>query len=271
MLYLWHMKIDIALRKVTGIYKITNTINNKSYIGSSVDVYQRGCMYKHLIKRKSLHNKHLQSAVEKYGYDNFTFELLDRCEKGASIFDLHQLEQFYINKINPEYNKRTIVDTNHLLSHSQQTKDKISKSLKESFKNGGKVINRIQEHNVKVSLFDLNGNHIQDFPGLAHCADFVGVKYQSITFAINSERKRIKNYIVLRTEQSHLVKNFLNKPKKINYAKKSVIFDIITNKTIEFDTCKACCEFIGCKHDTFKKYYENNEILKKRYKIISYK
>jgi group I intron endonuclease len=263
------MKIDIALKKVTGIYKITNTINNKSYVGSSVDVYQRGCMYKHLIKRKKLHNKHLQSSVEKYGYDNFTFELLNKCKENTSVFDLHQLEQFYINKINPEYNKRTVVDTNHLLSHSQETKDKISKSLKESFKNGSKVINRIQEHNIKVSLFDLFGNHIQDFPGLAHCAEFVGVKYTSITYAIKSKRRRVKKYIVLRTEESNLVKDFLNLP-KINYAKKVVVLDIVTNNTHQFINCKLCAEFLECKPTTVKKCYENGKIWKNKYKIINY-
>lgn len=263
------MKIDIALKKVTGIYKITNTINNKSYIGSSVNLYQRGCTYKHLIKRKKLHNKHLQSAVEKYGCDNFTFELLHKCEQSISISDLHKLEQTYINQINPEYNKRTIVDTNQLLSHSQQTKDKISKSLKESFKNGSKIINRIQEHNIKVSLFDLSGNHIQDFPGLAHCADFVGVKYQSIKFAITSERRRVKNYIVLRIEESNLIKNFLNKP-KLTYSKKVTVLDIIINKTIEFTNCKECSKFISCKAETVKKYYNNGKIWKNRYKIIKY-
>lgn len=269
MFYLCHMKINTNLRKVTGIYKITNTINNKSYIGSSIDVYQRGCSYRHLIKRKKLHNKHLQASVEKYGYDNFTFELLEKCKEGISIFDLHQLEQFYINKLNPEYNKRTIVDTNHLLSHSKETKDKISKSLKDSFKNRSKVINRIQQHNIKVSLFDLNGNHIQDFPGLAHCAEFIGVKYQSITFAINSKRRRIKKYIVLRTEESYLVKDFLNIP-KINYAKKVTVLDITTNETIEFNSCKSCSEFIKCKSETVKKYYKNGNVWKNKYKIIKY-
>lgn len=263
------MKIDIALKKVTGIYKITNTINNKSYVGSSVDVYQRGCMYKHLIKRKKLHNKHLQSSVEKYGYDNFTFELLDKCEKDTSVFDLHQLEQFYINKINPEYNKRIVVDTNQLLLHSQKTKDKISKSLKDSFKNGSKIINRIQEHNIKVTLFDLCGNHVCDFPGLSHCADFVGVKYQSVTFAINSNRRRVKNYLVLRTEESNLIKDFINKP-KINYAKKVIVLDIITNETIEFINSKLCSEFIKCKSETIKKYFENGKTWKNKYKIIKY-
>jgi group I intron endonuclease len=263
------MKIDISFKRVTGIYKITNTINNKSYVGSSVDVYQRGCTYKHLIKRKKLHNKHLQSSIEKYGYDNFKFELLYKCEKDISILDLHELEQDYINKINPEYNKRTIVDTNQLLSHSQQTKDKISKSLKESFKNGSKIINRIQEHNIKVSLFDLEGNHIKDFPGLSHCAEFIGVKYPSISFAINSKRKRVKKYVVLRTEESNLIKDFLNKP-KINYSKKVTVLDVITNKTIEFTNCKSCSEFIKCKAETVKKYYKNGKIWKKKYKVINY-
>jgi len=269
MLYLCHMKIDIAFRKVTGVYKITNTVNNKSYIGSSVDVYQRGCMYKHLIKRKKLHNKHLQSSVEKYGYDNFTFEILHKCEKNVSLFELHQLEQLYINKINPAYNKRTIVDTNQLLSHSQETKDKISKSLKESFKNGSKVINRIQEHNIKVSLFDLSGNHIQDFPGLAHCAEFIGIKYQSVTFAINSQRKRVKQYIVLRTEESHTIESFLNKP-RLSYAKKVTVLDVDTNDIIEFTNCKNCSEFIKCKQGTVKKYFENGKLWKNKYKILNY-
>jgi group I intron endonuclease len=263
------MKINKSFRKVVGVYKITNTINNKSYIGSSIDVYQRGCMYKHLIKRKKLHNKHLQSSVEKYGYDNFTFELLDKCKKDTSIFDLHQLEQFYINKLSPEYNKRTVVDTNHLISHSQKTKDKISKSLKESFKNGGKVINRIQEHNIKVSLFDLKGNHIEDFPGLAHCADFVKVKYQSITSAINSKRRRIKQFLVLKTEESHLIKEFINIP-KICYAKKVIILDINNNKVIEFNTHKECASFIKCNIQTLKTYGKNNKIWKEKYKIIKY-
>lgn len=263
------MKIDITLKKIVGVYKITNTINNKSYIGSSVDVYQRGCMYRHLYKRKKLHNKHLQASIQKYGYDNFIFELLHKCENNISVFELHQLEQFYINKFNPEYNKRTIVDTNHLISHSQETKDKISKSLKKSFKNGSKVINRIQSHNIKVSLFDLEGNHIQDFLGLSYCAEYLNCTQTSVGYAIKSRRRRIKNYIVLRTEESNLVKDFIDKP-KLTYSKKVTVFDVLTNETIEFLTRKSCAKFIKCKVDTLKLYYNNQKIWKCRYKIINY-
>tara|TARA_R110000744_G_C19235485_1_gene548646 strand:- start:123 stop:920 length:798 start_codon:yes stop_codon:yes gene_type:complete len=263
------MKIDKKLRYTPGVYKITNTINNKCYIGSSIDIYNRGSTYRHLIKRNKLHNKHLQSSVNKYGYEAFTFEALEKCDKDISVKDLHDIEQSYIDKIKPEYNKRHIVDTNHLLSHSQETKDKISKSLKEAFIKGTKVVNRVQEHNIKVSLFDLNGNHIQDFPGLAHCAEFLNVNYNSISYAIKSKRRRIKNYHVLKTIEKHLIIDFLKIPKVISYSKKVKILNIISNETIEFQTVKSAAKFIECKNDTLHKYYKENKIWKKKYKIIS--
>jgi len=87
--------------------------------------------------------------------------------------------------------------------------------------------------------------------------------------SLRDERRRIKNYIVLRTEEHNLIKDFLNKP-KLNYAKKVTVMDMITNKTIEFTNCKACSEFIKCKAETVKKYYENSKIWKNKYKIIKY-
>lgn len=264
------MKIDISLRWKTGIYKITNLINKKCYVGSSVDVYQRGCMYRHLVKRKKLHNKHLQSAFEKYGFENFNFELLEECSKNISIYDLHQLEQSYINSMHPEYNKRTIVDTNHLLNHSLETKNKISESLKKSFKNGTKIINRIQPHNIKVSLFDLDGNLIQDFPGLAHCADYVGCTATSIGCAIKSRSRRIRNYIVLRTEDSDIISDLVNTELK-KLGKRVTVLNIIDNTITEFLNAKDCSKFIKCKKtETVKKFYETGKIWKKTYKIIKY-
>jgi len=264
------MKIDTSLRKVTGIYKITNLITNDCYIGSSVDVYQRGCTYKHLIKRKKLH-KHLQYSIEKYGYDNFCFELLERCDNSISLFDLHQLEQCYINKFIPKYNKRTVVDTNSLIEHSQFTKDKISKSLKELFNNGYRVVNRIQEHNIKVTLFTLTGGFINNFPGLSHCANFLNITSQSVKYALTSKRHVVKNCIVLKTEEIHRVTEFIGIP--INtapYSKKVKILNIVTNEILEFMTCKECGKFINCKVDTIVSNYKKNKMIKHRYKILEY-
>jgi group I intron endonuclease len=263
------MKINNSLRQVCGIYKITNLINKKCYIGSAVNVYNRFHTYKHLIKKNKLHNKHLSAAINKYGLNNFTFEVIKICSKDISIKDLHYIEQDYINEVKPEYNKRIVVDTNHLISHSDETKKKLSIYMKEAIRSGERIVNRIQTHNIKVSLFDLNGNHIQDFPGLAHCGEFLQCNYASVGKAIKSKRRRIKQYIVLRTEDAHLVHNFINLPKS-NYSKSVTIIDIVTGQTIKFLTHKQCAIFIKCKVDTLKVYYKNKKVWKNRYKIIKY-
>ena len=53
------------------IYKITNTINSKSYIGFSDNVSKRWDQHRNGYGSKVVHN-----AIQKYGVDNFTFEVI---------------------------------------------------------------------------------------------------------------------------------------------------------------------------------------------------
>ena len=59
------------------IYKITNKINNKVYIGLTT----RTLKYRwstHITESKNLNNqKHLYRAMRKYGIENFTIEEID--------------------------------------------------------------------------------------------------------------------------------------------------------------------------------------------------
>ena len=63
---------------MTGIYKITNLINNKIYIGQSVDIKKRWATHKRqaFIKGKE-YDKYLYRAIRKYGIDNFSFEIIE--------------------------------------------------------------------------------------------------------------------------------------------------------------------------------------------------
>ena len=58
------------IRFKAGIYKISNLSNDKFYIGSSVNLYNR--FHTHSTKLKSnIHkSKHLQSSYNKYGKDS---------------------------------------------------------------------------------------------------------------------------------------------------------------------------------------------------------
>ncbi len=83
------------------IYKITNTINNKVYIGqTSKTITERFAV--HLRHAANHVNRYLYDAMNFYGYENFIIEELERCEK--SILDAREIYwiSFYQSN-NPEY------------------------------------------------------------------------------------------------------------------------------------------------------------------------
>lgn len=96
----------------TGIYTITNVLNNKMYIGFANNIHKRWIRHKKDLKSNVHHCKHLQDAWNKYGKKNFKFEILVECKKEflaseehywATILNLHD-ENFGYNtrKTHPE-------------------------------------------------------------------------------------------------------------------------------------------------------------------------
>jgi len=62
-----------------GIYKYTNQINGKVYIGQSIDIRQRQYTHKSSAyneKAKDF-NSQFHQAIRKYGIENFDFEILE--------------------------------------------------------------------------------------------------------------------------------------------------------------------------------------------------
>ena len=88
---------DLAGRVVgketkTGIYKITNTLNQKVYVGQSTNIAER---WKQHIKRalgaEPLTKNKLYPAMAEDGVWNFTFEIIEVCEKAQ----LNEREQYW--------------------------------------------------------------------------------------------------------------------------------------------------------------------------------
>lgn len=72
------------------IYKITNKVNGKSYIGQTrYTIEFRWKQHQHKKDNTYFHN-----AIHKYGVDNFSIEILEECD----IEELNQKEIFYIAK-----------------------------------------------------------------------------------------------------------------------------------------------------------------------------
>ena len=81
-----------------GIYKITNKINGKSYIGQSNNIERRLKEHKYI---SSETNKSLKKAYKKYGKENFEFSILEQCK----LEELDEKEIYYISTLKPKYNR----------------------------------------------------------------------------------------------------------------------------------------------------------------------
>lgn len=79
-----------------GIYKITNLINNKIYIGQSIDIEKRYKNHIYFSKNPSSreYNTPIHAALRYYGENNFKIEILEKCKKE----ELDEREIYYINK-----------------------------------------------------------------------------------------------------------------------------------------------------------------------------
>lgn len=79
---------------MTGIYKITNIINGKAYIGQSIDIDRRWKTEKADSNNKNSHSYDypLMRAFRKYGLDSFKFEIIEEC----CAEELNQKEVYWI-------------------------------------------------------------------------------------------------------------------------------------------------------------------------------
>lgn len=99
-----------------GIYKITNIVNLKSYIGQSIHIEKRMQEHKSIYNWNREKNKILYIAFQKYGLNNFKFEILEECDRK----ELSEREKFYIEKYNTYkkgYNETIGGETNEGENH----------------------------------------------------------------------------------------------------------------------------------------------------------
>lgn len=84
------------MKNIGYIYKITNLINNKVYIGQTKNHYsERFKQHKNRYNQeyRESYNYPLYKAMRKYGLDNFSFEPIEKCE----IDKLDEREIYWIS------------------------------------------------------------------------------------------------------------------------------------------------------------------------------
>jgi len=116
------LNTSMKIESLPGIYKITNKLNGRSYIGQSIDVLARIKTHKRK-SRKLVINK----AIQKYGVSSFVFEVIIYCE--VSLLDEYEKALIvYHNTISPHgYNIEVGGKDRHMV---ESTKEKLSNMMK---------------------------------------------------------------------------------------------------------------------------------------------
>lgn len=103
------------------VYKITNNINGKVYIGQTTapikERWSKHCS-------PSSNCVKLKNAIQKYGESNFTVEIIAEC---SNRDELNKLEKSLIQKHNSIESGYNLTDGGNAFNHSEETKDKIRK------------------------------------------------------------------------------------------------------------------------------------------------
>jgi group I intron endonuclease len=84
-----------------GIYRITNNINGKVYIGQSMNIKNRWRQHKYGAFEMNGHCRYLYSAMHKYGINNFSITVIEKLNRNTNLFiedDLNKFEEYFIEK-----------------------------------------------------------------------------------------------------------------------------------------------------------------------------
>ena len=216
------------------IYCYTNLINNKKYIGQTINPKQRFKQHKSSAfnERDKDYNSPLHRAFRKYGYDNFKYEVLAEAE---TIEELNGLEIYYIAHFNSKNNGYNIESggKNSSKPKSEETKKKLMKShsvlteeeiifLRKAYQNNespSKIYKELYENNM----------HYNSFLNI-----WTGSRYSFIMPEVFQNKKHTKlNYELaqaIRNEYKNSKTSYDKLAKKYNVSK-STVSDVIKERT----------------------------------------
>lgn len=171
------------------IYSVTNILNNKIYIGQSIDVKRR--WNQHKCGKGSLT---LKNAIKKYGINNFKFEILEKIDssnktKNQLIELLVVLEQKWFDIKKPffnenGYNIQKTSKPNLTTKRDKSFGEKISKILLESNHTGKPLIQ-----------YDIKGKFIKEWKSGAEVERVLGYCAENISYCCLNKSKSSHGFI----------------------------------------------------------------------------
>lgn len=172
----------------SGIYMWTNKLNGKNYVGSSVDLNRRILEYYNINRLLNEKSMPINVALLKYGYQNFTFTILDICDTD----NLMAREKHFFEVYSPEYN---ILKTPGSPSrgsgwkHTEATLENMRIAASKTFKSPEflEKLSKGQPSGIKIEVTDMETNTSTTYHAIKAAAR-----------ALNIDKRYIEHFIYLK-------------------------------------------------------------------------
>lgn len=255
-----------------GIYSITCLANNKIYIGSSINIINRFKAHKTALNKNKHNNIYLQRSFNKYGLENFKFEILEECNKENIL----EKENYYMNLYNTllsnkGYNQVIAQRQDNLYSNIQYL-NKLSKAKKGIIPLNYKEARKKLERPV---LEYENGIFVKEYSSAKKCAEYLGLNKNSINNflrGVSKKNKLFPNKIWKYKDGLPVRKIKYNSKSNWNKGifKKVYIFDKNKNLKTTYNNILETCNNLNMCKNSIMNYCSNKKICKKLNIYIRY-
>lgn len=242
------------------IYKITNDINNKVYIGETAI----GVKFRWLKHIQDLYKRNfkLQLAMRKYGIEHFQIEQIEECDfanrferekfwiahydsyyngynstlggEGATKYDYDEVYQLWLDGKTPQELSKITGASNGTIQNILRANSVCHKEIH----------NRI--HAKPVIQFSKEGDFIQIFESASEAGRATGqINGSNIVACCNGKLKSSSGYIWKYVEDEMPIEDYLLTKKKRTTGKKVMQFDLNDNFLAEFPSCEAAARELG--------------------------
>lgn len=216
-------------KKICGIYGIQNKLTGKWYVGQSQHIEKRFATHRKNLAMGTHQNQHLQKAFDKYGQENFEFQILEVCD----VKLLNDLEVEWIKKKDSKENGYNLTlggDGVRGYKFSDEVKAIISRNL-----TGRPVLKRQRE---KMHIANVGANN-----------PMYGRKHTEETKKKMSEAHKGEKCYLYRKHRTEEVREAISKAKKGKPAvNRKAVLCVETGEV--FSSIKQAANFINRKRST---------------------
>lgn len=190
------VKIFANNRNKSGVYRWVNKKNGKTYVGSSINLSVRLYTY-YSLGSLAKSNRPVDRALLKYGFSNFSLEILEYCETD----NLLKREQYYMDNLKPNYNIVTTAGSTLGYKHTPESLAKmrdfvLSEEVRE--RKARATEKATASIRIPIIVEDLQTNKESEYISLVEAGKAIGVSRAAVSQALINNRLLKKRYFIKR-------------------------------------------------------------------------